>query len=143
MRVALPSSHRDRRKMVINLPKTAEKDCLRNQKSVLKLSTFNNKLKTLKMPVLTLPLIRITEISMKKYRCLFLPHNLEEYTAQQMKVRGQRRTFKSLKDSGCCKRHYKRDYINTKKILLFRISKKGLRCTLEEAMALITPCLTH
>ena len=142
MRVAPPSSHRDRGKMVINLRKTAEKDCLRNLKSVLKLSTFNNKYKSLKTHALILPYIRIRGISTKNRRLFILPHNQEEYTAQPMRVRGRRRSFQTPKVMGCCKQHSKRECSNTKKILLYRISKKGLRCTLEEVMALTTPCLT-
>jgi hypothetical protein len=72
---------------------------------------------------------------MKNHRFPFLLLNLVEYIVLLMKPLGQRKSFKSQKDLECCKQHFKRDYSNTKKILLFRISKKGLRCTLEEAMA--------
>jgi hypothetical protein len=119
-----------------------QKECHPDQRSVLKLSTFNNKYKSLKTHALILPYIRIREISTKNHRLFILPHNLEEYTAQLMRVRGPRRSFKTPRDLVCCKQHYKRECSNTKKILLFKISKKGLRCTLEEVMALTTPCLT-
>jgi hypothetical protein len=95
------------------------------------------------MPALILLSIPIRKISMKRYRCLFLLLNLEEYTALMMRALGRRKSFRSPKDSAYCKRHFKGDFSNTKKILLFRISKKDFRCTLEEAMASTMPSLTH
>jgi hypothetical protein len=94
------------------------------------------------MPALILLSIPIRRISMKKYRFLILLLNLEEYTALMMRVQGQRKSFRSPKDLVYCKRHFKEDFSNTKKILLFRISKKDFRCTSEEAMASIMPSLT-
>jgi hypothetical protein len=95
------------------------------------------------MPALILLSIPIRKISMKKYRFLILLLNLEEYTALMMRALGRRKSFRSPKDLGYCKRHFKGDFFNTKKILLFRISKKDFRCTLEEAMASIMPFLTR
>jgi hypothetical protein len=70
----------------------------------------------LKMPALILLSIPIRKISMKRYRCLFLLLNLEEYTALMMRVLCRRKSFRNPKDSGFCKRHYKRDFSNIKKI---------------------------
>jgi hypothetical protein len=94
------------------------------------------------MPALILLSIHIRKISMKKYRFLILLLNQEQYTALMMRVLGRRKSFRSPKDLGYCKRHFKGDFSNTKKILLFRISKKDFRCTLEEVMASITLSLT-
>ena len=72
---------------------------------------------------------------MKNHRFPFLHLNLVEFIALLMKPLGQRKSFKSQKDLEFCKQHFKRDYSNTKKILLFRISKKGLIDAEEESRA--------